>query len=454
MQDREYQLKAEDSVLYEYDAGVRRMLLSMATGTGKTIVFSRLYQKLKSRLPGQMLVLAHREVLVRQNQEKIQAINPTIKVDIEMAEHHADPNADVICASVATIGREGTTRGERFPNVDKTIVDEAHHSTAEAYGNVFKLFQHMDPGTRKLLLGVTATPQRADGTPLATVYEKIAYVYSIRQAIEDGWLVDIRGYRLNTDTDLSGVTKTEGDFAEGQLSDVVNNPTRNQQIVDAWKNTAPGRAAVAFTAGIQHAKDLSDVFKSNGVSAEAVWGDDPDRAEKLRLHREGKITVLCNCGVLVEGYDDWRIACVILARPTTSAVLFTQMVGRGTRLQDGLEKPPAPPTKTAEAEHRLEVSFVEGKVWVEASTFGVTDKSWFGLQKEAIRRRKMKNGMNYRVVRVHDEPRYKVERMTRNNRVWCRSILADREYSYAEANEKARDLSGQFTESIYRVTQV
>lgn len=336
MQERDYQQKAEASVLHEYDRGVRRMLVSMATGTGKTIVFSRLYDKLKSRLPDQMIVLAHREELVRQNANKMREVNPDVKVDVEMGGEHADPtSADVISASVATLGRKDTKRIEKYNwnRVDKLIVDEAHHSTADGYENVFDVFGSMLEGTRKITVGFTATPQRSDGKALA-IYEQIAYVYSIRQAIEDGWLVDVKGYRLNTDTSLDRVSTVAGDFAQGQLNDTVNWPTRNRQIVHAWKSKALGRPTIVFTSGIAHAQDLSDMFEQNGVSSAAIWGDDPDRADKLRLHREGKITVLCNCGVLTEGYDDWRISCVVLARPTKSPVLFAQMVGRGTRLQD------------------------------------------------------------------------------------------------------------------------
>lgn len=313
------------------------MLVSMATGTGKTVVFSKLYQSLKSRLSGQMLVLAHREELVDQSIDKLKKCNPKATVAKEMAEHHADANADIIVASVASLGRKGTKRVEKYDwkNVDKLIVDEAHHSTADSYGNVFDVFGSMLPGTDKITLGFTATPQRSDGKALAEKYEKIAYVYSIRNAIEDGWLADVRGYRVRTETSLADVKTVGGDFAQDQLNETVNTPKRNHHIVESWKELANGRQTVAFCVGIKHAQDLAEMFNEKGIVAEAVWGDDPDRGNKLAQHREGKITVLCNCGVLVEGYDDPSITCVLLARPTKSAVLFTQMVGRGTRLYPG-----------------------------------------------------------------------------------------------------------------------
>jgi superfamily II DNA or RNA helicase len=309
------------------------------TVTHNTVMFSQLYEKMKSRLPGQMLVLAHREELIDQNIAKMRLVNPTLRVDKEMAEHKADPSqADVIVASVATLGRKGTKRVEKYnwERIDKVIVDEAHHSTADSYRNIFALTRSLEPTSQGLLLGVTATPQRSDGKALAELYERVVFVYSIREAITDGWLVDIRGYRVRTDTDLSGVEKSRGDFAADQLADAVNTPERNRKIVAAWFARAENRQTVAFCAGIKHAQDLAHAFREAGVEAEAVWGDDQERSAKLKAHRDKEITVICNCGVLVEGYDDWRIGCVLLARPTQSSVLFTQMVGRGTRLQEGI----------------------------------------------------------------------------------------------------------------------
>ena len=338
MQDRPYQTKFGHDVITAYDAGTRRMLASSATGTGKTVMFSQLYEKLKSRLRGQMLVLAHREELIDQNIAKMRLVNPDLKVDKEMAEHRADPStADVIVASVATLGRKGTKRADNYnwERVDKVIVDEAHHSTADSYRNIFALTRSLESASQGILLGLTATPQRSDGRALAEIYEKVVFVYSIRDAISDGWLVDIRGFRVRTDVDLSGVEKSRGDFAQDQLANAVNTPERNRRIIEAWISRAEGRQTVAFCAGIEHAQDLAKAFREKGVEAEAVWGDDKERSEKLARHRAKETTVICNCGVLVEGYDDPSIGCVLLARPTQSSVFFTQMVGRGTRLQEG-----------------------------------------------------------------------------------------------------------------------
>lgn len=334
---RKYQTETLDAVVKAYSEGFTRQLATLATGTGKTVIFSNLPSVLETALPGQMWVIAHREELIDQAVAKIREWNPTLLVDKEMAEHYANPLADVIVSSVASIGRKGTKRADRFDweSVTKVVIDEAHHTPATTYMNFLELTGVLKPNAQKLLLGVTATPARGDGKALAAVYQKIVYTYAMRQAIEDGWLVDLRGFRVNTKTSLDEIKTTAGDFQVDQLSDAVNTPARNAIVVKAWQDKAAGRQTVVFTVDIKHAMDLAAMFRQYGIKANAVWGNDPDRAEKLKQHKAKEITILCNCGVLTEGYDDWRIGCIVIARPTKSSTLYTQMVGRGTRLEDG-----------------------------------------------------------------------------------------------------------------------
>lgn len=335
---RKYQVETLGAIVNAYDAGVRRQLLAMATGTGKTVIFANLLQAMNHRIPGQMWVIAHREELIDQAVTKMRHWNPSLIVDKEIAEHYANPFADVIVSCVASIGRKGTKRSGRFDwnAVTKVVIDEAHHTPAGTYMNFLELTGVMT-NSRKLLLGVTATPKRGDGKALAQIYQKIVYSYPIRNAIEDGWLVDLRGYRIRSATNLDDVRTTAGDFQTDELSGAVNNDTRNQLVVKGWMDRAEGKQTVCFCVDIAHAKDLAQTFRRYGIKAKAVWGSDPDRAEKLRAHKAREITVLCNCGVLTEGYDDWRIGCIVLARPTKSGSLYTQMVGRGTRLQEGTD---------------------------------------------------------------------------------------------------------------------
>ncbi len=167
------------------------------------------------------------------------------------------------------------------------------------------------------------------------MFRKIVYTYGTKKAIKNGWLVPILGYRLKTETDLSEVKSTAGDYQQDALAEAVNTSLRNAQIVKTWKECAEGRSTVVFAVDIKHSQDLAAEFEKYGIRAAAVWGDDPLRAEKLAKLKSGEITVLVNCNVLVEGFDAWQVSCVTLARPTKSSSMFTQMIGRGLRLQDG-----------------------------------------------------------------------------------------------------------------------
>src|ERR1700690_57476 len=350
---RTYQQEALDAVLMEYVNGVHQQLLVAATGTGKTVIFSHLWDKMYHLLPGKMLIIVHREELVRQNAESIQYWNPNLKVGIEMAENYATIDSDVIVSCNASIGREGAKRMLRFgwDNIDKIICDEAHHSIASTYMNIFQEAGVLLPDTKKLLVGFTATPKRKNLSrsdkkkvvtlddeallSLKSVYKKIVYSYPIRTAIKAGWLVPLKGFKVKTDTSLDGVKVVAGEYQQDQLSDAVNTPTRNQQVVKAWLDHAENRQSVGFTVDIQHAKDLAEMFKKNNINAEAVWGIDPERHTKIQRHKNKDITVLFNAQVLTEGYDDWRVRRILECAPTKSGTVFTQRVGRGTGLQEG-----------------------------------------------------------------------------------------------------------------------
>lgn len=351
-QEREYQEQCLTNIETDYLAGLFQLLVVMATGTGKTVVFSKLIARMRKYLPGKVLVFAHREELVDQAVDSIREWNPTLKVGKEMANDYADTDCDVVVSCVASIGREGATRLLRFGAFDMVICDEAHHSIATTYLNVFASTGVLTEGTKKLLVGFTATPKRKNLTrkqkkeltllddeqliSLKSVYKKISYTYPIRKAIKDGWLSPLKGFRLKTDVDLSEVKQTAGEYQEGDLGRTVNTPARNQAIVKMWLEHMEGRPTVGFTAGIEHAKSLAQEFVNAGVKAEAIWGEDPERSAKLSRHKAGVVTVLCNAQLLTEGYDDWRVSCIVLAAPTRNSSKFTQEVGRGTRLQKGI----------------------------------------------------------------------------------------------------------------------
>jgi ATP-dependent helicase IRC3 len=337
---RPYQHEALQVSKDKYASGLTRQLIQLPTGTGKTVVFANL--KEFHNFQNRQLVLVHRDELAQQAKDSIQHWNPSLRVGIEMGEHRWSNNDDVVIAGVQTIGTTSSKRLHGFNprQFDSLTCDEAHHSVASTYTKVFDYFGLLDGQRRdysKLLLGVTATPNRGDGQGLGQRYDEIIYRMSILDAIRDGWLANIRGIKITSATDLSGVHVRAGDFAVGELEAAVNVEERNHLIVQNWLMHGENRQTVAFCVDVAHAKRLAEVFKAYGVAAEAIWGNDPDRKEKLKWHKAKGIQVLTNCGILTEGYDDWQIACIIMARPTKSQLLFVQMAGRGTRIPSDIE---------------------------------------------------------------------------------------------------------------------
>jgi ATP-dependent helicase IRC3 len=335
---REYQWDCLTAICTGYSKGTHRQAVVMSTGLGKTVVAAHLPEIMQGAMPStKMLFLAHRTELIDQAVAQIRKYNPALNVCKEMAEDYADTDADVVVASVQTLGRKNSSRIGRFDWNDFGIVvcDEAHHSSAQSYRNVFESVGLFSPDNQKLLIGLTATPSRSDGADLSSTYQQVSYSYGLREAIDDGWLVDIRAHRVTTAANLDDVKTSGNDFQEQALADAVDTPQRNKAIVDAWLQLGEDRTTVVFSVNIAHAQHIAKAFQDAGVSATSVWGDDPKRATKLAALRSGRLKVIVNCQVLTEGFDCWKIACVVFARPTKSQIFFTQAAGRGTRLQDG-----------------------------------------------------------------------------------------------------------------------
>ena len=348
---RQRQNECLDAILAAYGEGIHQQLVVQATGTGKAVLIANIQRKMRHLLPGKVLVFVHTDELVKQLVKTCQDWNPELKIGREQAGHYADTDCDIVVACVASIGREGAQRLTRFGEFDIIICDEAHHSIASTYLNTFEMTGVLKPETRKILVGFTATPKRKNLTraqkkaltvlddeqllSLKSVYKKIVYTYTIRKAIREGWLVPLRGFRLKTTIDLSEIKSTAGDYAQDELSLAVNVPQRNMQVVKFWLDNAERRTTIAFTVDIQHAKDMAEAFRRAGVKAEAIWGLDPDREERLNRFKANEIEVLCNCGVLIEGFDAWNVMAILDAAPTKSSSKYTQKIGRGTRLEEG-----------------------------------------------------------------------------------------------------------------------
>jgi superfamily II DNA or RNA helicase len=331
---RPYQNEALHKVYQAYKDGKRRVIVSLPTGTGKTVVFAHFPQffKMKKRL----LVLAHREELLLQARDKFLHIDPDLNVGIEQSSSRAPTDAKVVIASVPTLGRADGTRLRQLNPEDffLIVVDEAHHAVAPTYRRIFDHFGLFEPDTPRCLVGFTATPRRGDKQGLGAVFEEVCYARDLREMIAERYLCPITGWRVYSDTSLDKVQIRHGDFVESQLAHVVNTCDRNNLLVSAYRQYAADRRAIIFCVNVAHTRDVCQAFSAAGIRSAAVWGEmsREDRQASLAQFSKGEIDVVTNCNILTEGFDEPRVDTVIMARPTKSKLLYAQMLGRGTRL--------------------------------------------------------------------------------------------------------------------------
>lgn len=320
---RDYQLAAVEAVRAEYAAGRRSTLLAMATGTGKTTVFGEIARRTIANGKN-VLVLAHRDELIRQAERRL-ATMCHVEPGIEKAAEAYAYNTPLCIASVQTLqGRRlDALRPDWF---DLVIVDEAHHAVSDSYRRVIdRAGGH--------LLGVTATADRADRRGLAEVFDSIAYEYPLAQAVKDGYLCPIRAKCLPLALDLTQVKVSHGDYQADSLGDALAPYLHDIALV--MRNECRGRRTVVFLPLVATAEKMARELRAAGMAADYVHGADPARADKIAAFERGDTDVLCNAMLLTEGWDCPEVDCIVVLRPTKSRPLYTQMVGRGTRLAPG-----------------------------------------------------------------------------------------------------------------------
>lgn len=332
---RPYQAKALAHLLACKDRGLDRVLVVMPTGTGKTTLFSALVGEFQGQYGRKSLILAHRRELLEQARSRIAEQNPSVSVGIEGSGARLVDPYDAVVASVQSLGRENSTRLAGF-EPGCLIVDEAHHSAADTYQHVFRRFGAYDKNC--FTVGVTATPHRMDNRPLhgddEAIFQEVAFTYTLREAVADGWLADLRGYRVASGVNLSKVRIVHGDYSAKALQDAVNTESRNRTAFENWQSKASDRKTIVFCTGVEHAKEVARIFKEGGYAAESVHGamGADERAGVMRRFTTGKTQVLTNVEIATEGFDVPDVGCVLLLRPTKSWALFCQMIGRGLRV--------------------------------------------------------------------------------------------------------------------------
>ena len=325
---REYQNEAVRKVLAKWADGVTRQLISLPTGTGKTICFGLLAEALRERT----LVLAHREELLYQAKQKIHLVYPDADIGILKASERSGLKSEICVASIQTAIRHINELAERGYKL--LICDEAHHAPSKTYKRVFEELGFMNGAREKLLLGVTATAYRGDSTGLDEVFEEIVFQRSIDTMMRAGYLCDIRGLSVNTGNDISCVHLQTGDFAVNELAQLIDIPKRNALIADTYLEFGEGRRGVVFCVKVDHALHLAEAFRERGVACEAVYGDmlSDERQDILSRYAKHELQILTNVGVLTEGWDVPDTDIIMMARPTKSKGLYVQCVGRGLRL--------------------------------------------------------------------------------------------------------------------------
>ncbi len=328
MELRPYQQEAKDAVFEQWDNGIRKTLLVLPTGCGKTIVFAKVTEDCV-RKGDRVLILAHRGELLDQAADKLKKTTG-LNSAIEKAESSCLGSwFRVVVGSVQTLMRE--KRLGQFPEdyFNTIIIDEAHHCISDSYQKVLKHFPEAH------VLGVTATPDRGDMRNLGQYFESLAYEYTLPKAIKEGYLTPIKALTIPLEIDMSGISVQAGDFKASDIGTALD--PYLEGIAQEMQKYCADKKTVVFLPLVKTSQKFRDILNNYGFQAAEVNGDSQDRAEILADFESGKYNVLCNSMLLTEGWDCPSVDCVVVLRPTKVRSLYCQMVGRGTRLSPGKE---------------------------------------------------------------------------------------------------------------------
>ncbi len=334
MQLRPYQEEAVQSIMQRLE-DQKSTLCVMATGLGKTVVLSEVVR----RTPGRSILFTHREELLWQGKNKLQAMMPHEDIDVEMAQFKANLTMGsmpkCVVASVQSLHAKRLAKYK--PSMfDLLIFDEAHHLRAKNTTIYGRILEHFKQNPLIRMLGVTATPDRHDGKSLGTMFESVAYDYSLPDAIRDGYLVPVSQNLVTiTSLDLTTVGTYMGDLAAGSLDEVMSTERNLLGVAYPTLELAGDRKTLIFTAGVHQAHRLADIInRERPDSARAIDGNMNGNYRRMviQAYAENQFQFLINCNIATEGFDAPDVACIVMARPTKSRPLYSQMLGRGTRV--------------------------------------------------------------------------------------------------------------------------
>lgn len=328
IEQRKYQIDAFNAIMNDWASGIRRTLLVLPTGCGKTVVATYVIDAwLKKNKDTKVLFLAHRGELLDQAAKTMHDV-AGLECSLEKASSTSIGTENrVVLASVQTLYQE--RRHTQFPKdyFSAIIIDEAHHSTSDSYQIILKYFDSAN------VLGITATPDRGDLRNLGSFYENCAFEYQLKDAVKDKFLVPVRAKVIPLEIDISKVRVTKGDYSAGDIGNFLDEYL--EKIADEVVKHCKDKKTVVFLPLIKTSKTFCKLLKKRGMKAAEINGQSDDREKVLAAFRKGKYNVLCNAMLLTEGWDCPDVECVIVLRPTRSRSLYQQMVGRGMRLAEG-----------------------------------------------------------------------------------------------------------------------
>lgn len=333
---RPYQAAAIQNAYNRIRAGIPSGLMVIPTGGGKTMTFSIPVRDAVvgtdaqgvKRIKGRAIILAHRDELLTQAADKLLMVAPELRNCVGFVKGKTnDIDAPIIIASVPTLSRPKRL-AQLNPDVNLVVVDEAHHAAADGYLRIFEYLNY------KYLLGVTATPERADKKKITDIFEEVVFEKSLESMIREKFLVPPKGQRIELEMDLGDVAQRGGDFVANDLARTLDRADAPREVVRSYLQFGEGRKTIVFCPVVAQAHQTALMFQRAGIRAEALDGKTKtlERQAMLRRFQTGETQVLVNCAVLTEGFDEPSVSCLILASPTKSRSLYTQIIGRGLRL--------------------------------------------------------------------------------------------------------------------------
>jgi len=332
MKLRQYQKDVLNKLIKVERAGHRRIILQAATGSGKTVMAAALVKAFVDK-DKKVLFLAHRRELIIQTSDKLNDFG--VRHGVIMANHKKENEfAKVQVASIDTLRARAITKKKmELPKADLIVIDEAHRSMSNTYRKLINIY------SKSLIIGLTATPIRSDGMGLGSMYSKMVKAPGIKTLTAMGSLIEAIYYSPSI-PDLKGIGLVAGDYNAKELSSRMNLPKLVGDVIRTWKHLAKDKRTLVFASGVKHSRNLAETFVDNGIKAAHLDGQTPtkERVQILKDFDSGKITVICNCMVLTEGFDAPKAQVCVLARPTRSLGLYIQMVGRVLRPHPSKDK--------------------------------------------------------------------------------------------------------------------